>query len=145
LFYRQKRYQDAIPHFSTVAMLNPKQADSHILLGLTHLQAEHYDKAAEAFEMGILHNPGNADLYFNLGTAYDKLNRFDDMVRAMEKTLQLDASHADALNYLGYSYADRGIKIEEALSLTKRAVRSSRPTLLRTVLDGPLNGPLKKP
>jgi len=72
--------------------------------------------------MGILHSPGNADLYFNLGTAYDKLNRFDDVVRAMEKTLQLDASHADALNYLGYSYADRGIKIEEALSLTKRAV-----------------------
>ena len=67
-------------------------------------------------------NPNNADLHFNLGTAYDKLNRFEDVVRAMETALALDPHHADALNYLGYSYADRGIKIDQALSLTRRAV-----------------------
>ncbi|MBH0193258.1 MAG: tetratricopeptide repeat protein, partial [Nitrospira sp.] len=36
--------------------------------------------------------------------------------------LSLDPHHADALNYLGYSYAERGIKIDQALSLTRRAV-----------------------
>jgi Flp pilus assembly protein TadD len=61
-------------------------------------------------------------LYFNLGTVYDKLNRFDDVVRAMETAIKLDPHHADALNYLGYSYAERGVKIDQALSLTKRAV-----------------------
>jgi Flp pilus assembly protein TadD len=40
----------------------------------------------------------------------------------MESTLRLDPKHSDALNYLGYSYADRGIHIEEAVSLIKRAV-----------------------
>jgi Flp pilus assembly protein TadD len=50
------------------------------------------------------------------------MDRFEDVVRVMEKTLQLDPKHADALNYLGYSYAERGIKIEEAVSLTQRAV-----------------------
>ena len=40
----------------------------------------------------------------------------------METALSLDPHHADALNYLGYSYAERGVKIDQALSLTKRAV-----------------------
>jgi Flp pilus assembly protein TadD len=61
-------------------------------------------------------------LYFNLGTVYDKLNRFDDVERVMETAIKLDPHHADALNYLGYSYAERGVKIDQALSLTKRAV-----------------------
>ncbi len=75
-----------------------------------------------AFQEGVQHNPSNPDLHFNLGTAYDKLNRFDDVVQAMTTALELDPEHADALNYLGYSYADRGINIEQALALTQRAV-----------------------
>ena len=78
--------------------------------------------ALQAFTEGIHHNPDNADLYFNAGTAYDKLNQFDDVVRSMEMTLKLNPHHADALNYLGYSYAERGVKIEEAISLTKQAI-----------------------
>ncbi len=122
LLYRLKRFPDAISHLTYAVKLSPKQADAHLLLGLTYLQAEQYETASQAFEAGVLQNPGNPDLHFNLGTAYDKLNRFDDLVRAMETVLRLDPKHADALNYLGYSYAERGIKVEEAVSLTKRAV-----------------------
>jgi tetratricopeptide (TPR) repeat protein len=122
LLYRLKRFPDAISHLTYAVKLSPKQADAHLLLGLTYLQAEQYETASQAFEAGVLQNPGNPDLHFNQGTAYDKLNRFDDLVRAMETVLRLDPKHADALNYLGYSYAERGIKVEEAVSLTKRAV-----------------------
>ncbi|MEW6543001.1 MAG: tetratricopeptide repeat protein [Nitrospirota bacterium] len=122
LQYRLKRYQEAITHFAEAVRLNPKQPDAHLLLGLTYLQIEQYAQASQVFEEGIRQHPGSADLHFNLGTAYDKLNRFDDVVRAMEAALKLDPQHADALNYLGYSYTERGIKIEEALSLIQRAV-----------------------
>lgn len=122
LFYRLKRSTDAISHLNEVIRLNHKLADAYLLLGLTYLQAEQYAEASRTLEEGIRHNPGNPDLHFNLGTAYDKLNRFDDVVRAMETVLKLDPKHADALNYLGYSYAERGIKISEAVSLTKQAV-----------------------
>lgn len=122
LQYRLKKFAEAIRHLSEAVRLNPKQAEPHIVLGLAHLQLDQFEKAVQVFEEGIRHNPKSADLHFNLGTAYDKLNRFDDVVRAMETALSLDPHHADALNYLGYSYADRGIKIEEALSLTRQAV-----------------------
>ena len=122
LYYRLKKFPEANEHLGRAIALNPKQPESHIVQGLAYLQQEQYDKSAEAFMEGIRHNPQNADLHFNLGTAYDKLNRFDDVVRAMETAIKLDPHHADALNYLGYSYAERGIRMDQALSLTKQAV-----------------------
>jgi len=122
LFYRLKQYPEAITHLTQAVTINPKQPEAHIVLGLTYLQKDQFDDAAKALEEGISQNPKSADLYFNLGTVYDKLNRFDDVVRAMETAIKLDPHHADALNYLGYSYAERGVKIDQALSLTKRAV-----------------------
>jgi tetratricopeptide (TPR) repeat protein len=122
LYYRLKQSAEAIPHLVEVVKQNPKQSDAHLLLGLTYLQSEQYALASQAFEEGIRYNPANPDLHFNLGTVYDKLNRFDDVVRTMESALKLDPKHADTLNYLGYTYADRGIKIPEAVELTQRAV-----------------------
>jgi tetratricopeptide (TPR) repeat protein len=122
LYYRLKQYPEAITHLTQARRINPKQPETHIVLGLTYLQKEQFDEAARVLEEGINQNPKNADLYFNLGTVYDKLNRFDDVERVMETAIKLDPHHADALNYLGYSYAERGVKIDQALSLTKRAV-----------------------
>jgi len=122
LQYRLKKFPEAITHLSEAVRLAPKQPEPHIVLGLAHLQSDQFGKASEAFQEGIRHNPKSADLHFNLGTAYDKLDRFEDVVRAMETALSLDPHHADALNYLGYSYAERGIKIDQAVALTKRAV-----------------------
>lgn len=127
LQYRLKQYDDAIVHLREANRLNPKQPESYIVLGLSHFQAEQYEPSLQAFLEGIRYNPDNADLHFNAGTVYDKLNRFEDVVKSMQTTLALDPHHADALNYLGYSYAERGVKIEEAISLTKQAV-ALRPT-----------------
>ena len=127
LQYRLKQYADAIQHLREAGRLNPKQPESYIVLGLSHFQSEQYEPSLQAFLEGIRYNPDNADLYFNAGTVYDKLNRFDDVVKSMQTTLTLDPHHADALNYLGYSYAERGVKIEEAITLTKQAV-ALRPT-----------------
>ena len=122
LCYRLKKFPEATEHLGRAIALNPKQPEAYIVLGLAYLQQEQFEKSVDVFQEGIRHNPRNADLYFNVGTAYDKLNRFDDVVRAMETAIKLDPHHADALNYLGYSYAERGIKIEQALSLTQQAV-----------------------
>ena len=122
LFYRLKQFPEAIMHLNQALTINPKQPEAHIVLGLTYLQQEQFDEAARTLEEGISQNPKSADLHFNLGTVYDKLNRFEDVVRVMETAIKLEPHHADALNYLGYSYAERGVKIDQALSLTKQAV-----------------------
>ena len=120
--YRLKRNEEALSYLEQAVKLSPKRPEPYLLLGLTYFQMEEYQKAKDRLEDGIQQDPSNAELHFNLGTAYDKLNRFDGVVREMEQALELDPQHGDALNYLGYSYADRGIHVEEAVSLTQRAV-----------------------
>lgn len=122
LLYRLKRYEDAAPHLTQAVALNPNHPETHLLLGLTHLQAEQFVQATSAFEHGLTLYPTDTDLRFNLGAAYDKLDRFPDVVREMEAVLAQNPDHTDALNYLGYSYADRGINGQEAVELTQRAV-----------------------
>jgi tetratricopeptide (TPR) repeat protein len=44
------------------------------------------------------------------------------MIASLKRTIEINPKHADALNYLGYSYADKGVNLEEALSLIQRAL-----------------------
>ncbi|MCY4614198.1 MAG: tetratricopeptide repeat protein [Nitrospira sp.] len=122
LLYRLTRYEEATRHLALAVGLKPGNPETHLLLGLSYLQAEKFEQASSAFEKGVEFHPDDEDLRFNLGAAYDKLDRFPDVVREMEAVLALNPDHADALNYLGYSYADRGINGEEAVELTRRAV-----------------------
>jgi tetratricopeptide (TPR) repeat protein len=120
--YRLKRNDEALSYLDQAVKLNPKRPEPYLLLGLTYFQMKDYQKAKARLEEGIRQDPSNAELHFNLGTTYDKLDRFDEVVREMKQALELNPEHADALNYLGYSYADRGINVEEAVALTQRAV-----------------------
>jgi len=63
-----------------------------------------------------------------LGALYDKMGEFEKMVTQMKEVLRLEPDHADALNYLGYSYADRGIRFEEALQMIQKAM-SLKPNM----------------
>ena len=40
----------------------------------------------------------------------------------MEKVLEIDPNNAEALNFIGYSYADRGINLDEAEKMIVRAL-----------------------
>ena len=122
LLYRLTRYDEAVQHLTQAVGLKPDNSEPHLLLGLSYLQADEFEQATSAFEKGLEYHPNDENLRFNLGAAYDKLDRFPDVVREMEAVLALNPDHTDALNYLGYSYADRGINGEEAVELTRRAV-----------------------
>jgi tetratricopeptide (TPR) repeat protein len=50
------------------------------------------------------------------------MSDFDKMTAEMKEVLRLNPNHADALNYLGYSYSERGIHLDEALKLIQKAM-----------------------
>jgi tetratricopeptide (TPR) repeat protein len=43
----------------------------------------------------------------------------------MEQVLKIDPNHAEALNFIGYSYADRGIHLREAERMIRKALKIS--------------------
>jgi tetratricopeptide (TPR) repeat protein len=60
--------------------------------------------------------------HFRIGVLFDKLGKRPDSIERMKKVIILNPKDAQALNFLGYTYAEMGINLEEALSYLKKAV-----------------------
>jgi tetratricopeptide (TPR) repeat protein len=124
--HRLKRMPEALAEGEKALALNAKRHEAYLLTGLALHETERFEEAVVRFSKGIAAAPNEADLHFHLGVTYDKLGRFDALVAEMERAIVIDSGHVMALNYLGYTYADRGMLLEEAVSLIARAL-SIRP------------------
>ena len=56
----------------------------------------------------------SADFYFDFGLLYEKNKDFDAMEASLKKAISLKPDYAIAYNALGYSYADRNVKLDDA-------------------------------
>lgn len=59
---------------------------------------------------------------FMRGAARERQNKWDEAEADLSRALELSPDNATVLNYLGYSWVDRGIRLEEGMSLIQRAV-----------------------
>lgn len=95
-----------------------------IALRAAHVLGElgRHDKAVDVLERLSQRLPDDVDTKFALGAAYDRARRHADAERVFREIVLADPSHALALNYLGYMLAERGERLEEAVSLVTRAL-----------------------
>ncbi|WDT71496.1 MAG: tetratricopeptide repeat protein [Candidatus Manganitrophus sp.] len=121
-FYKLQKIEQALEQGELAKKIDNQRPEAYLFNGLIFYEEDRFEEAARVFLQGIEKNPKMPDLHFHLGATYDKLNRFDDLIRQMEKTIQLDSNHANALNYLGYTYAEKGIHLNEAIDLINRAL-----------------------
>jgi len=66
--------------------------------------------------------PENADARFLFGEYLYLIDRFEEAEPELRTAFDLDPEHAAALNFLGYSYAERTERLDEALDLVERAI-----------------------
>lgn len=67
--------------------------------------------------------PNHPDLLYDQAMAAERINRLDVLEASLRKLIQLKPDHAHAYNALGYTLADRGIRLEEARQLLETALR----------------------
>lgn len=60
---------------------------------------------------------------FLRGSYFERQKKYEPAEAEFRKVLAVDPHDAGTLNYLGYMLADRGVRLEEALGLIKRAVQ----------------------
>lgn len=100
----------------------PKTAAFYDYLAEIYRDRKDYAPAIDALKRGLKKSPEKEVLWYDLGLIYDKQGLFEDMTRAMREVIKINPENANALNYLGYSYADRGINLEEAVALLTKAL-----------------------
>jgi tetratricopeptide (TPR) repeat protein len=99
----------------------PKDADIISYLSSFYEKEEKYDRALELIRQGLAGAPDDTGLLFRMGMVQDKAGLKEECITTMEKVIQIDPKDASALNYLGYTYAEMGIKLELALDLISQA------------------------
>ena len=59
---------------------------------------------------------------FLLGAIFERQKKYDQAEEEFRKVLDANPRNSSTLNYYGYMLADRGIRLEEATDLIKRAL-----------------------
>ncbi|AFL89638.1 hypothetical protein Terro_3423 [Terriglobus roseus DSM 18391] len=107
--------------------LNGKAEDrvTYLTLAQALIRLHRYDEANAALDKAEVFSQKNEDkvyLYFLRGTIDDKQGKKDESETWLRKVLTIDPNNAQTLNYLAYMFAERGVKLPEALAMVKKAV-----------------------
>ena len=66
--------------------------------------------------------PNDGDLLYEQAMMDEKLDRLDDMERLLRRVIELKPDNQQAYNALGYSLADRNLRLPEARALIRKAL-----------------------
>jgi Flp pilus assembly protein TadD len=102
----------------SVTVFAQQTADEYLKRGKELLEKKNYLQAQENFEKAIELNPNLAEAYYFRGRV-----QLDDKKADADftKAIELKPDYAHAYNALGYSLADRNLRLTEALQLIEKA------------------------
>jgi tetratricopeptide (TPR) repeat protein len=100
----------------------PQNPTSWQLKGYALNLEKEYGQAAGAFLQATTLDSLDPSAWFDLGCSYERNKDIDRAAVVFEKVLKLKPGDAATLNYLGYMWADRGIKLDSAREFIKSAL-----------------------
>jgi len=85
--------------------------------------ANQLQEAMKVFKAGLQRFPNNTDLLYDYAMAAEKSSQWDVMESALRKIMELAPNNQHAYNALGYSLAERNIRLDEAFRLIDKALK----------------------
>ena len=121
-----KRHDEAIAHLKAALARDESDMRAYLSLGGVYASQENYRAAADLYERAVarIGEPTRAEwsIFYQRGIAYERLKEWDKAEPNFRKALELFPDQPQVLNYLGYSWVDMNINLEEGLELIQRAV-----------------------
>lgn len=122
----EQNFLRARDEFRLVTERVPNFPDGWLSLGFTYRRLKQPDVEIQTYQEGLLQmqkEPDAIELYFALGAAFEQSGLVDSSVAAFQAILEHNPDHGPSLNYLGYTLADRGLRLDYARDLLARAVK----------------------
>ena len=85
-------------------------------------EAGRYADAFKVLDDGLKRLPDDTDLLYDHAMAAEKINRIDVLEASLRKLIEAKPDHAHAYNALGYTLADRNLRLSEAQRLIEKAL-----------------------
>ncbi len=120
------RPEDAVKYLNDIVATHPKDVDALTTLGNVQREQKQYGDATAAYTKALDASP-KADksawslLYFR-GISYERDKQWPLAEADFQQALALQPDQPLVLNYLGYSWVDRGIHLDEAFKMLRKAV-----------------------
>lgn len=115
-------YDRAIGMLEKAAMKWPDNGEVRYFLALGYDDTGKTPKALELLRALLERSPDNAEARMQLGVICERTGDMDCAERQFRRLLKDKPDNANVMNYLGYSLADRGLKLDEAELLIMGAV-----------------------
>lgn len=119
----QGRTREADRTLARALQQKPGDVPLTVLLAKLMGKQRKFTEATALLDRGLLANPKEQAFWFASGEIHDDAGNFPRAVDCLKKVIELNPDHANALNYLGYSYAQKGVNLKEAEQLIQRALK----------------------
>lgn len=120
---KEGRLDDARGYLHKVTVDSPEQ---QVQLTVAEAQllrdAKRYRDAFDFLGKALKSDPDDPDLLYDYALTAEKVDRFDVLEGSLKELIKVRPNHAHAYNALGYSLADRNMRLPEAKKLIEKAL-----------------------
>ena len=123
--------EEAVAHLEAILKRDPTDAEAAQALGSVQRMRRNFEAAVESYTVAInlLDEPTSSDwvLFFYRGASFERSGEWElaeaDLKRALELIPETNArGRAEVLNYIGYSWIDQGMNLEEGYAKIREAI-----------------------
>ena len=117
---------EAMQRLTEIVAERPHDVDGLSALAELQRSAKKYSEAAETYDRAIaavgIPQRDNWTLFYFRGICYERSKQWPKAEADFKKALELNPDQPLVLNYLGYSWVDQGLNLEEAFKMLRKAV-----------------------
>jgi tetratricopeptide (TPR) repeat protein len=119
---KQNKIDAALAHLKTLQVENPDQRAQLIQAETALLRdAKRNQEAFDLLNRALAEQPQAQDLLYDRAMVAEKLEKLDVLEKDLRLVIQIAPDNAHAYNALGYTFAERNIRLPEALQLIEKA------------------------
>jgi tetratricopeptide (TPR) repeat protein len=121
----QGKIDEAVTELKGLLKNDATDRSIYLEIAQTYEKGKRWNDMAKALDKAEPFSESKGDkvqLLFMRGAMLERQKKYDASEAAFRKVLELDPEYAGALNYLGYTLADRNVRLDEAYQLIKKAV-----------------------
>jgi len=123
LLGRMNRVEEGLDLLRQMPSTTPEQRSQSIMAqGQLLRDAHRYEESYHLLDGALHDSPDDTGLLYESAMSAERLDRIDLMEARLRHLLQLRPDYAHAYNALGYSLADRNIRLQEAYQLIDHAL-----------------------
>jgi len=122
---QEDHFDQAVRRLKLLVAEKPERIDAALTLADLLRSKEHFPEAVDAYNVAVSRIK-NVDekywpVFFGRGIVLERVKDWPKAEADMKKALELSPEQPYVLNYLGYSWIDQGVHLDEGMKMLKRA------------------------